>query len=472
MEIRVGWSKGNKITEIGVYDTNGNTNIGYAIGKRNPKVQYVRLNEGVSLLPIKNGQRAKKYFGEMRARAREKGFLYPNEDRLCKPIWAVGLSEAGRFYNGGETSGSTSGEFRFWSTRQNDWVEIEEAEKEYGVNLRDKKATNNKMQAEESTAQLQPAGQPESEKVCTKPRNRIIFGAPGTGKSHKLKEECEADFGENFERVTFHPDYYYSNFVGAYKPVMRSDGTTNKKVIQYEFVPGPFLRVYAKAKNKPTERFLLIVEEINRANVAAVFGDVFQLLDRGENGESEYKIAASEDVKDWLEKQGVEETTELSIPSNMYIWATMNSADQGVFPIDTAFKRRWCFEYLDLNAGAEKNEWNDFRVAINKVLTEKLNVNEDKCMGAFFLKQEDQGKWGAVDFKPIFASKVLMYLFEDAAKHKRNELFKEKTFSAIYNCYAKGEKIFGDGYGELNNLLGLTEKNAKQDDGESNESES
>lgn len=337
----------------------------------------------------------------------------------------------------------------------------------------EQKTTNHKTQAEESTTQSQPAGQPTTEKVCTKAHNRIIFGAPGTGKSHKLRADCEVTFKENFERVTFHPDYYYSNFVGSYKPVMRVDGTSNKKVIQYEFVPGPFLRVYAKAKKIPTKNFLLIIEEINRANVAAVFGDIFQLLDRDENGDSEYKIAASEDVKDWLEKQGVEET-ELSIPSNMYIWATMNSADQGVFPIDTAFKRRWSFEYIGLNECEDKvkEDWNKFRKKINEVLTEKLNVNEDKCMGPFFLKKEEIEKWGTDDFKPIFASKVLMYLFEDAAKHKRNELFNGKTFSAIYNRYKNGEKIFGDMYDNLNDLLGLPEKNENREDGELNESES
>lgn len=285
--------------------------------------------------------------------------------------------------------------------------------------------------------------------------NRIIFGAPGTGKSHKLQKDQEAYFNHQviwkekkedkieeepqqaFERVTFHPDYYYSNFVGAYKPVMKG------KDIEYKFIPGPFLRVYAKAKHN-TKPVLLIIEEINRANVAAVFGDVFQLLDRKEDGESEYPIAASEDVKQWLAEHDIYET-ELSIPSNMYIWATMNSADQGVFPMDTAFKRRWSFEYRGKDEGENKANysvelpngqtcnWNELRKKINERLITEAHVNEDKCLGPFFVSEKDckdaTGK--------IFASKVLMYLFEDVVKQKPNKIFHStfKDFSSIYNAF-------------------------------------
>ena len=189
------------------------------------------------------------------------------------------------------------------------------------------------------------------------PRNRILFGAPGTGKSFTLNHEKDvllADGGE-YERVTFHPDYSYANFVGTYKPVPCKD-SDGKDAITYSYVPGPFMRTYVKAlQNSRTDDpkpFLLIIEEINRANVAAVFGDVFQLLDRGDDEVSEYPIRASEDIKKYLANEldgNPDNYAEIRIPDNMFIWATMNSADQGVFPMDTAFKRRWDFTYLGID---------------------------------------------------------------------------------------------------------------------------
>lgn len=164
-------------------------------------------------------------------------------------------------------------------------------------------------------------------------RNRIVFGAPGTGKSYELKEDCEdllKDTNGSYERVTFHPDYSYSQFVGTYKPVMGAD-----EKIRYDFVPGPFMRVYVEAlKSGRTENpqpHLLLIEEINRAKVAAVFGDVFQLLDRDDDGVSEYEIQASEDIRKYLAKQlgGTPDNYQkIRIPNNMFIWSTMNSADQ------------------------------------------------------------------------------------------------------------------------------------------------
>ena len=190
-------------------------------------------------------------------------------------------------------------------------------------------------------------------------RNRIVFGAPGTGKSYELKEDCEdllKDTNGSYERVTFHPDYSYSQFVGTYKPVMGAD-----EKIRYAFVPGPFMRVYVEAlKSGRTENpqpHLLLIEEINRAKVAAVFGDVFQLLDRDDDGVSEYEIQASEDIRKYLASQlkgDPDNYQKIRIPNNMFIWSTMNSADQGVFPMDTAFKRRWNFEYLGINENEEK----------------------------------------------------------------------------------------------------------------------
>ena len=283
-------------------------------------------------------------------------------------------------------------------------------------------------------------------------RNRIIFGAPGTGKSYMINEQRKellgADNESDYERVTFHPDYTYANFVGTYKPVPCKDDE-GKDAITYEYVPGPFMRVYVNAlKNAMTgnpKPYLLIIEEINRANVAAVFGDVFQLLDRDDDEISEYPIQASEDIKKYLAKElkcSLDKVEKIKIPDNMFIWATMNSADQGVFPMDTAFKRRWDFTYIGIDDNdvkisgkyvvigskySQKVEWNALRKAINNYLS-KLKINEDKQLGPFFISRkivlpEKGNEIDSKKFCETFKSKVIMYLFEDAARQKRPTLF-------------------------------------------------
>lgn len=324
--------------------------------------------------------------------------------------------------------------------------------------------------------------------------NRIIFGAPGTGKSFELKHEAEFTkkngslypdttkkedridlaFPENnVERVTFHPDYSYGQFVGSYKPVSDDDGR-----IRYEYVPGPFMRTLVKAleggKNgESAEKFLLIVEEINRAKVAAVFGDMFQLLDRTDTGDSVYEIQASEDVRRYLARElgGTKDNyASIKLPNNMYIWATMNSADQGVFPMDTAFKRRWEFTYLGINEnedevkktiktlpvlhnGNEGIEWNILRRSINTMLLKECKVNEDKLLGPFFISGDVfKNPSDKNAFFGAFNSKVLMYLFEDAGKMHQKKLFagidqSELTFSKVCEDFkACGTAIFGNSF--------------------------
>lgn len=302
--------------------------------------------------------------------------------------------------------------------------------------------------------------------------NRIIFGAPGTGKSWKLnkdKDELLSDGGQ-FERVTFHPDYTYSQFVGAYKPTTNESGD-----ICYEFVPGPFMRTYVKAlqsgRADTPEPYLLIIEEINRARVASVFGDIFQLLDRTEDGTSQYEIQASEDIKKYLSSKLGGKSSDypiLKLPNNMFIWASMNSADQGVYPMDTAFKRRWDFEYLGIDTNQENIKctvnlvrnnpeshinWNRLRKAINAKLLDTCRVNEDKLLGPFFLSQKviKSDKDGHIideeAFRKAFKSKVIMYLFEDAARQYRSRLFNPdicKMYSSICDEFDKhGMSIFG-----------------------------
>ncbi len=316
-------------------------------------------------------------------------------------------------------------------------------------------------------------------------RNRIVFGAPGTGKSYILKNDCDElmkDSEGTYERVTFHPDYSYAHFVGTYKPVSDENGK-----ILYKFVPGPFMRVYVDAlrsgRTENPKPHLLLIEEINRARVAAVFGDIFQLLDRDDDGVSEYDIQISEDIKSYLVSQlgGTPQNYErIKIPDNMFIWATMNSADQGVFPMDTAFKRRWSFEYLGINQNdkdlngkivlgsdthALEVSWNQLRKAINEKISQDFKINEDKLMGPFFLSKkfieaDENGKIKNPDkFIDAFKSKVLMYLYEDAAKQYKYKLF-EGCGSSNYSCVCSdfdelGIDIFGSSFRDIYNKQGV-----------------
>lgn len=419
-------------------------------------------------------------------------------------------------------------------------------------------------------------------------RNQIMFGAPGTGKSFELNKKRIQLLGENneldYERVTFHPDYSYANFVGTYKPVMinaknevaleeekkeilavledenktaqekydllyekfkddgltrlpillglytdesfktkKQDGTgavgdnsvernhgrairpyvdllsttTTEKEIAYQYVPGPFMRTLVKAlKSAMTESpkpYLLLIEEINRANVAAVFGDVFQLLDRVANGVSEYEIATTNDMRAYFaEEFGVDESAveTIKIPDNMFIWATMNSADQGVFPMDTAFKRRWDFTYLGIDDAESKMSdeikkkeftfgqgdyarvltWNEIRRAINDELSsESYNINEDKLLGPYFISKSIlEGE--SDSFMKVFKNKVLMYLFDDAVKQKKKTFFencrddkKGVRYSELCDAFdKKGVFIFPEGiYSQFTNRPTTSEEGAE-----------
>lgn len=299
----------------------------------------------------------------------------------------------------------------------------------------------------------------------------IYYGAPGTGKSHKIKAQLEGVSKENIFRTTFHPDSDYSTFVGAYKPTkgkrplyglfgkdtvrMKDGEDLFEDMITYKFVPQAFLNAYIRAY-QTDENVYLIIEEINRGNCAQIFGDLFQLLDRDENGKSEYSIKADADLRVFLEEKLGEDNPgikdgELSLPSNLYIYATMNTSDQSLFPIDSAFKRRWDWEYEPIKY---KNTdwkividgtgylWTSFQRIVNgKILN--ATSSEDKMLGDYFVNPSD----GIITDK-VLLNKILFYLWNDVCKDGEGDIFRTKegdkevdiTFSDLYGT-DKSDKL-------------------------------
>lgn len=250
----------------------------------------------------------------------------------------------------------------------------------------------------------------------------IYYGCPGTGKSHEVKDKTEGldgtktikfeDGTTNVFRTTFHPDYDYATFVGCYKPV-KEDG-----VLDYKFVPQVFTNAYVAAKKHPDTPIYLIIEEINRGNCAQIFGDLFQLLDR-ENGVSKFPINAEEELMNYLRDDAeLEDYIKIALPNNFNIYATMNTSDQSLFPMDSAFKRRWEMKYIKIDYdnkdadytfkvnGADYH-WLEYLPCINDKIT-LANDSEDKQMGEFFIRSN----MTATEFK----NKVMFYLWNDVCK--------------------------------------------------------
>lgn len=323
-------------------------------------------------------------------------------------------------------------------------------------------------------------GVKNEESDIPKSRQIIYYGAPGTGKSHKIKEalgeyeDCPADKKVpkvNIFRTTFHPDSDYSTFVGAYKPTkgkrplyglfgkdtvrMKDGEDLFEDMITYKFVPQAFLNACIRAY-QTDENVYLIIEEINRGNCAQIFGDLFQLLDRDENGISEYTIKADADLKSFLEEELGEDNPgikdgELCLPSNLYIYATMNTSDQSLFPIDSAFKRRWDWEYEPI-----KYKNTDWKIVIDGTeyswvsLQRKVNdkilsatSSEDKMLGDYFVNPSD----GIITDK-VLLNKILFYLWNDVCKDGEGDIFRTKegdkeadiTFSDLYGT-DKSDKL-------------------------------
>lgn len=352
------------------------------------------------------------------------------------------------------------------------------------------------------------------------PLQQITYGAPGTGKSHGINTLLKTT---NHVRTTFHPDSDYASFVGAYKPTMvkqekricydvldNDNKHEEEEIIAYKFVPQAFIKAYVSAwKNYPKET-VLVIEEINRGNCAQIFGDLFQLLDRKDNGFSSYPIDADADIaqylcselKDILPNEGdvseinnvfsenypdgiveqIKNGTKLLLPNNLYIWATMNTSDQSLFPIDSAFKRRWDWKFVKISDahknwtihfGDEACDWWEFIKQMNKIIAKETS-SDDKKLGYFFCKPSNEDE----DFinEERFVGKVLFYLWNDVFKDGETKYFKvsddpedEPTFEAFYNddctpCVAAIRKFIVGIVGEKNvHSIDGTEQPSKED---------
>ncbi len=316
----------------------------------------------------------------------------------------------------------------------------------------------------------------------------IYYGVPGSGKSHNI-DEIIKDYSEHQKmRVVFHPDYTNADFIGQVLPKLEEGN------VKYEFRPGPFTKILYRAYHHPSEKYFLVIEEINRGNAAAIFGDVFQLLDRIKDGEppetlegnvygtgwSKYFIE-NDFVNNYLRspieynQDGFTEkheeinmsfgntitftpNTGIRLPPNLSLYATMNTSDQNVFTLDNAFQRRWdmllvkneCNDSNQMDAKITVNGqtiiWKDFQQTINAVIGEKSNEGglssmEDKRLGCWFVKAENK-----MISKEVFANKVLKYLWDDAFKFCHQEIFGDvKNFEDLQKSFLEnGFDIFSD----------------------------
>lgn len=335
------------------------------------------------------------------------------------------------------------------------------------------------------------------------PLQQITYGAPGTGKSYGISDIIES---VDHVRTTFHPDSDYASFVGAYKPTMSKQKATNgysvdegyghdEEQIVYKFVPQAFTKAYIKAWENYPDDTILIIEEINRGNCAQIFGDLFQLLDRDDSGFSSYPIEADADIANYIanemklvipveDKNRINQLYEKSypegiidkikngelllLPDNLRIWATMNTSDQSLFPIDSAFKRRWDWKFVKISDahknwtihfGDEACDWWEFIKQMNRIIAKETS-SDDKKLGYFFCKPSNEDE----DFinEERFVGKVLFYLWNDVFKDGETKYFKvtenpddEPTFEAFYNddctpCVAAVRKFIVGIVGEEN----------------------
>lgn len=287
--------------------------------------------------------------------------------------------------------------------------------------------------------------------------NVIYYGAPGTGKSYAVEQLTQTSGPSRVVRTVFHPDTQNSDFIGALKPAINEEDD-----ISYRFSPGPFAKALVAAYLDPGNMHWFIIEELNRAPAAAVFGELFQMLDRDDDGTGKYDVNFPSDEFDewWIEKTG-ETGAKLRLPSNLSIAASMNSADQGVFPLDTAFRRRWNQEYVMIDyasgptgditiaAGANQTvtvDWQSFVRRLNEFLTDEIGsgISEDRLIGQWFLSDSELGA--------ELPGKLMIYLWDDLLRHHgRDVLFRPtiKAYGELSRLQKEGKPIFSDKFLEL-----------------------
>lgn len=303
-------------------------------------------------------------------------------------------------------------------------------------------------------------------KRITGSTNILLYGVPGCGKSYYVEQNYESKVQEGFTiRVVFHPDYTYSDFVGQLMPVLKKVQNEQEEKLQYEFVPGPFTKIIKTAYEEPDQQCLLIIEELNRGNAPAIFGEIFQLLDRYDNGESKYGIYNADIAKyaykelkkyDGWEEEAVAKES-IKLPPNLTIVATMNTSDQNVFTMDTAFQRRWQMKHIPNRFTGDSLDdktithvakhlpnsdisWGVFAQTVNKKMHDNPNLGfggtDDKSLGVYFATDND------LDDAERFAEKVLKYLWDDAFKLGRQALFSNcsEGLSSVIEAYEDAAK--------------------------------
>ena len=308
-----------------------------------------------------------------------------------------------------------------------------------------------------------------SEVIGNKNIQDLYFGAPGTGKSYEVSQLIRKVYPEIDEKdnpfvfkTTIYSDYSYYDFVGNLVP------KHNEDKLEYGYTPGIFTQALAQALNYTDKEIFLVIEEMSRGNVASIFGDIFQLLDRNEMGESEYSIN-NDLITSFLSKSREEggigvEIKKISLPRNLHVLGTVNTSDQNVNVIDTAFKRRFGFIYSDVSPVQDEDEsilnsfkftlkgkefeWNRLYMSLNRFITEILELSEDKQIGQFFIKfqnyKDDKDRYKAIQ------NKLLHYLWEDVEgmiiDDNKSIFNKEKysTFSKLYTGFKNEENIFSD----------------------------
>ncbi len=303
----------------------------------------------------------------------------------------------------------------------------------------------------------------ESIQAVTGGKNVIYFGPPGVGKSFAVKA---ATRNFNTIRIVFHPEYSYGDFIGTYRPVVGFDPNSEpildpfgneiqRPVNYFEFVPGPMIRAILMAYGHPEQRTGLIIEEINRGDCAAIFGDFFQLLDRNATGRSEYGLAVSSALGTYLRQRGInilENGQDLYLPPNLWLYATMNTSDQALFPMDSAFKRRWEWKAVPLMSGEEELgdvvlklsadrqiKWTVFIKEMNNLIVQTTN-NEDKQIGPWYVETEGQDM-ADTDIR----DKLLFYLWHDVFRNNRRQFFAEdiNTFDELQERFDRQGGIGG-----------------------------